>query len=149
MRKLLILVLLAWAARALAQEAYTLNATANQVADLSLIVAASNGRTCQNLGQVELCTQTQACTAAGAAGGGSCTAAQARAANARIYPQTQAGREEFVTFVIAAPRFQDMKAGIAGYDRQQMCIFWGTASQGQKDTACAAVGRAAGCSLCP
>lgn len=147
MRKLLIFPLLLLAAPLAAQESYTISANAGQVADLTLIVSANNGRTCLRLGQVELCTQAQACVAAGATGGASCTAGQARAANARIFPATQAGREEFVTFVIAAPRFQDMKQGIVGYDQERAKANWTVFNQAQKDAACASLGRAAGCQL--
>lgn len=149
MKKILLLLLVGMAAPAMAQETYSLSATAQQVSDLTLIVTAANGRACESFNLAETCTQAQACTAANAAGGASCTAAQARAANARIFPLTQPGREEFVTFMIAAPRFQDFKVGIVGRDHDKMCQFWSTATQVQKDTTCTSVGRSAGCQLCP
>lgn len=132
-----------------AQETYSLAATAQQVSDLTIVVAIENERTCIRLGQAASCTQAQACTAANAAGGASCTAAQARAATARIWPATQAGREEFVTFAIAAPRFQDLKAGTIGRHREKMCEAWTAANQAGKDSMCTATGNSAGCTLCP
>lgn len=134
---------------ALAQETYSVPATAGQVMDLTQIVAAHNEQTCERLSLTDACTQAQACTAANAAGGSSCTAAQARAANARIFPATQAGREEFVIFVIVAPRFADLRAGIVGHTRQRFCDwFTNTASQAQRDSVCTNAGRPAGCNVC-
>lgn len=87
---------------AMGQESYTVNATAGQVTDLTAIVDISNEQVCRGLGLALTCTQAQACTAKGAPGGASCTAVQARGAGVRIYPQTLAGREEFVTFALVA-----------------------------------------------
>jgi len=149
MKKLLFVGLLLLAPIVEAQETYSLSATAAQVTDLQAIVQASNEKVCNRFALADSCTQAQACTAAGAPGGASCTAAQARSVNVRVFPNTQAGREEFVTFVVAAPRFQDLRAGILGHNREKFCAFWATATRGQKDGICTAAGRAAGCELCP
>jgi hypothetical protein len=46
------------------------------------------------------CTQAQACVAAGAVGGASCSGSQANDANARIFAATQNGRENFAELMI-------------------------------------------------
>lgn len=149
MRKIVALIFVLLVATAAAQESYSVQATSGQVIDLALIVSASNERTCERFALADTCTQAQACTAANAVGGSSCTAAQARAANARIFPATQAGREEFVLHVIVAPRFLDMKASaVVGRHREKLCSFWGTANRTQKDAVCTAAGQASGCELC-
>jgi hypothetical protein len=128
-----------------AQETYSLSATANQVSLHDRDRASSNRQACTRLGLSSTCTQAQACTAANAAGGASCTAAQARAANARIYPATQAGREEFLTFSIVAPEFQRRVKGAAA-DEQNAAKAWFLAqSQAVRDAECAKWGVAAGC----
>lgn len=112
MRRLLFLAFVLIAVPAAAQETYTINASAGNVTDLAAIVGGQNLRVCRRLSTVATnptppsnCTQAQACLAAQAPGGSSCTAAQARGINARIYPATQAGRDEYVTFKIALPAF--------------------------------------------
>jgi hypothetical protein len=151
MKKLLLaaILLVLSSAAASAQESWTLNATANQVTDVSNILNGENLSTCARLALADGCTQAQACTAANAAGGSSCTAGQARTANARIWPQTQPGREEFVTFFIAAPRFLDLKGVEAQRARRRYCeIWWPAQSQGTKDAECAKLARNAGCEVC-
>ena len=113
MRRLILLSLALVAAPAYAQETYSIPATAPNVIDLASIVATQNLAICRRLSTVALnptpafnCSQAQACLAAVAPGGSSCTAAQARGADVRIYPATQAGREEYVTFKIAVPTFK-------------------------------------------
>lgn len=133
-----------------AQENYTIAGTAGQVTDLADGIVATNIKTCKRLvpGTPVGCTQAAACTAANAAGGASCTAAQARAANARIWiGTTQAGREEFVTFVFVAPHFQDLKATVAPAAQYQACLKWQTDNTTAKNSSCTAAGLAAGCTL--
>ena len=133
-----------------AQETYSLNATAGQVTDLTSVVVGANVDTCLRLGQGESCTQAEACEAASAAGGVSCTPAQARAANARLWPNTQAGREEFVTFFIVAPRFKDLRAAQNGRNRVRYCdIWWPAQTQTTKNAECSKLVQPAGCSVCP
>ena len=159
MRKAVLgLAVLLWPLLSEAQETYTINANANQVSDLTTIVGNENGQVCDQLALPLGCTQAQACTAANAPGGASCTAAQARGAGVRIYPQTQAGREEFVTFRVAAPKFQELRAGVPSFSQKKQCDFWATAPRagatGSRDAMCAAAGlptsvnAPAGCELC-
>jgi len=155
MKKLLLLLpLLLLAAAAHAQEAYSISATANQVNNLTDIVTTANARTCLRLTATEICTQAAACTAANAPGGSSCTAAQARGANARIYPLTQAGREEFVTFVFVAPQFIGALGDPVAFEFERACANWTAFTNTQKNSACQALGRTAStvavpCRLCP
>lgn len=148
MRRFPLLLLLLLAPVAWTQEDYTISANANQVADLTWIVSVANTKTCINWGLSAGCTQAAACTAANAAGGASCTAAQARAAQARVWPQTQAGRQEFVIFEIAAPGFQTLRTEANNFGRQAYCAWFNAQTQGVKDGVCTAIGLPAGCS-CP
>jgi hypothetical protein len=101
-----------------------------------------------SLGLATSCTQAQACTAANAPNGASCNAAQARSVGARIFPATEAGREEFVIFQITVPEFNRMREKIAQRHQELLCVFWGTANQTQKDAICTAASLPAGCLLC-
>jgi hypothetical protein len=142
---LLIVALLALAGAAQAQETYSIPANAGQVATLTDILTYANIDTCQRLVSANTCTQAQACTAANAASGASCTAAQARAANARIWLNTQSGREEFVIFQIAAPRFLDLAAGLASLKATIQARAAALATQTAKDSSCTDLGLPTGC----
>jgi len=146
--KKLLLALVLFAAPAIAQETYSIPANAGQVSDLTAIVDANNGRVCERLNLATNCAQSLACSTANAAGGSGCSAAQARAAAVRIFPQTQAGREEFVQFMIAAPKFLAIKTDIILRAQERLCAFWSTANQTQKDALCTSSGQSAGCLLC-
>jgi len=151
MKKLLLVALILGAAArtASSQETYSISAGAGNVSDLTAVVDVSNAKTCERNSLAPTCTQAQVCTAVSAPGGASCTAAQARGANVRIFPNTQPGREEYVTFQIALPKFNEIKADILARGQQQLCKFWTTATQPQKDALCTSSGQAAGCLLCP
>ena len=133
---------------AAAQETYSIAGTAGQVADLRQHTLALNRSTCARLQQAATCTQAQACTAANAPGGSSCTAAQARNASARIWPDTQAGREEFVTFQWVAPRFMEAKAALPSQTIGDYCNWWAVQNQTTKDAECTKIGAPTGCSIC-
>jgi hypothetical protein len=152
MRRLLELIaVLLFASIAQAQESYTLSATAPQVAVLRAYVITQGRDVCLRLGLSASCNQAQACTTANAPGGAGCSPAQARGASVRIYPDSQAGREEFVTFVWVAPDFIAVVAATKDADRRYWCgVWWATiANQTQKDTACTNAGLASGCDVCP
>lgn len=150
MKRLLILATLFLLPAGLqAQEAYAVNATAGQVTRLTKAVTIQNRQTCASSGFSANCTQAQVCTQANAAGGASCTAAQARAANVRIYPNTLARREEFVTFGLVVPAFQQLTATATTTDQQDFCAAFKAAAQGTKDATCATYGLPAACEICP
>lgn len=132
-----------------AQETYTINGSAGQVADLRQYVLAINRGQCRRLALAITCTQAQACTAANAPGGASCTAAQARGAGARIWPDTQAGREEFVTFQWIAPHFIEAKSSLPALAAPDYCGWWSAQNQTTKDAECTKIGAPTGCSICP
>lgn len=132
-----------------AQETYSLAATSVQVADLRQYVLAINRGQCRRLGLAITCTQAQACTAANAPGGASCTAAQARNSGARIWPDTQAGREEFVTFQWTAPRFLEARASLPALAAPDYCAWWNAQNQTTKDAECTKIGAPTGCAICP
>lgn len=145
MKKLLFVLTLLAGGSAFAQESYSLSFSANQVNNLDRDRASNNRQTCVKLGQVSTCTQAEACAAARAPGGASCTAAQARAANVRIYPATQAGREEFLTFSVVIPEFQRRLKGAAA-DEQNAAKAWFLAQNAVTQNAeCSKWGLANGC----
>jgi hypothetical protein len=130
------------------QETYSVAATANQVSNLTTAIASMNQELCDRYTLGQNCTQAQACTAVNAAGGAACTPAQARTANVRMWPNTQAGREEFVTFYLIAPRFQDLVSGTVGANRARYCAWWALQNQTTKDAECTKLGQPTGCSIC-
>lgn len=151
-----VLGLCAIAEAAIAQETWSIGPVPPaQVAAAADQVTFFNASTCQRLSTTaspltDTCTQAQACTNAGAAGGASCTPAQARAANARIFPATQAGREEYVTFTMVIPTLDDRREKVTNNNRLKQCKFWQTATAAQRNAICSAVGLPAGCDLsCP
>jgi hypothetical protein len=113
------------------------------------MVAANNNSVCAAVDLASGCTQAQACTAANATGGASCTAAQARNANVRIFPQTFAGREEFFQFRIALPKFLELRAEIVNLNQAHAKRTWDAGNQTVRDGMCTAAGLAAGCLLYP
>lgn len=147
-----IFVFLLTAPLALAQsENYTIPASAGQVTQLTEIVNAVNLETCFRFGKAAGCTDTGAggtCVAAQANGGASCTPGQARAADARIFPLTQAGREEYVIFKIAAPTFVSQKEIPNRLGKIAYCQWFEAQDQTGKDAECTKVGLLAGCT-CP
>lgn len=150
MRKLIplfVIVLLGLAGLAQAQETYSLPASAGNVTSLSNQITAMNAMTCLSKSAAggATCTQAQACTAYSAPGGASCTAAQARSAGARIWPLTQPGREEYVTFIITLPRFLDLDGGLPALKNQVLTLQLPSLSGATKDSACTTLGLPAGC----
>lgn len=134
-----------------AQETYSVSANATQTFDFRQHVIGANRSTCRRLGASGApdCTQANACLAANAQGGASCTAAQARAASARIFPDSQAGREEYLTFVWVAPQFVAARGALTVVHDIERCNWWNNvATQPQRDADCAKYGLQAGCTLC-
>lgn len=141
----LIFIILLLSGPAMAQETYSLNASAGNVTTLTGVITGLNGNLCVQYGLPRTCTQSQVCTASNTPGGASCTAAQARTNNVRIFPLTQAGREEFTTHRIAAPKFTELVRDQRNEDRRAFCAGWNAASQLAKDNACSDLGLPAGC----
>lgn len=131
-----------------AQETYQLTAGAGNVTTLSAVITSRNAAICARAAQGPTCNQAQACSGIGVAGGASCTANQARAANARIYALSQPGREEFVTFEIALPTFLAMVAEMNAANRKTFCDGFTAATTTAKNNACSAIGLASGCDPC-
>ena len=149
MKKLLLaLTLVALPSMVEAQEVYSISATANQVTRITRANALTARRTCLRLGLAEGCTQAQACVAANAAGGASCTAAQARAANARIYPITQAGREEFITFEFIVKELKEFDAEAVRRDQDLYCIWFKAQNQATQNAECSKISSVAECKIC-
>jgi hypothetical protein len=135
---------------AVAQEAYTLNASAGNVTTLTGVITKRNGDLCASYGQARTCSQATMCTLASVAGGASCTAAAARTAGVRIYPLTLSGREEFTTYQIALPKFVEIVGEQDAETRRSFCEFWLAANTTARNSACSAIGASAGCDpVCP
>lgn len=152
MKRFVPLVLVAlWAPSVLSQESYNVGpASAPQVTTLTTVIAFLNGETCVRLGLPRTCTQAQACADSdcAAAGGASCSAAQARAAGCRLWiPSTLAGREEFVTFGIALPRFNELVATQNAAAKFDFCTAW-TANTGGHSTCRTAISAPSGSDPC-
>lgn len=140
-----------------AQETYCSTANANQAADVRLHVLGVNRETCERLvplsGPSFNCTQAAACTAANAAGGSGCSPAQARQASARIWPDSQAGREEFQSFEWDLPQFVTARASLPQRGYTAYCRWWSTATQVQREADCTKAnlpitGTIQACSIC-
>jgi hypothetical protein len=111
MKKLILLLcIIGWAGLASAQETYSIalggtaentkSAKQTQVGMVNLGRLQWNEDVCKAGSLPATCTQAQACSALNVAGGASCTAAAAMAADARIFPDSQAGREGFIANVM-------------------------------------------------
>jgi hypothetical protein len=136
---------LVFSATAAAQETYSLPASAGNVTTLSGVMTGQNGDNCARYFLARTCTQAQICAAAAAPGGSGCSAAQARSAGVRIYPLTQAGREEFVTFGIALPAFLQLVNNQKAEDRRAFCEGWAATSVANRNAFCTTMGQASGC----
>lgn len=134
-----------------AQETYSVTAPAPYVATVTALVKGANIATCVRFAIAPAsCTQAAACTAAGAAGGAGCSPAQARAAGARIFPQTTAGREEYLSFSIVIPTLDDRKQSLPVVQTARRCANWAQLDQASKDAECTRTpypGLEAGCDL--
>lgn len=150
MRKALFLLLaILWPEFSAAQESYTLSAGATNVTTLTEVITLLNSETCGRYSLADNCTQAAVCTAATATGGAGCTAAQARAGGVRIYPLTQAGREEFVTFGIALPEFLRLAETAQRVAQKKLfCDSWAVASVANRNTCRTAVAAASNADPC-
>lgn len=158
MKKLLLLIfplmVLAQSSQA-AQETYSVTAPAQDVAFIDRSRVKRNTAVCARFNLAASCTQGQACTAAGAAGGASCTAIQARAVDVEIFANTLAGRETFfIQKILKRVRDEVLKLELGNDDAAQKCINWRAGNDTVKDAMCAAAGSpvpatvALGCQLC-
>jgi hypothetical protein len=156
MRRLLPLLLLLLPTSAMAQETYQFSSTAQQQARINRGRLLVNRATCLRLGlpagfsDAANCTQAQACIQAGAVGGASCTAAQARAENARIYPNTTAGREEAMVFEGVVPWVMGLTTTARATDPDAYCTnFWASANTTTRNAECTKSGLPNDCDICP
>lgn len=156
MRKtiLSILLLLFVVGLASAQETYSvvLSSPAN-VAKLDVGRKLSNQAVCTRFALPASCTQAQACAASFLATGqpstgGSCSGAEAQSAGVRIYANTLAGREGFVTNEIIKTQIDAFSRQRAKLDFSALQGFCRTATQPQIDGVCTASGLSAGCGVC-
>ena len=135
MKKALVAILILWAGPALAQESYTLNATAGNITNFI-----DPGRVSYN---------EQACNAAALPL--TCTEAQLQAVEGhetdRIYPDSQAGRQDYVVQVILQPRIPEIRNDMRRWDRIKAQLAWAGFNRTQKDAVCSALGLPAGCEL--
>lgn len=152
MRKLLLSALVLVAAPlAHAQETYSGTYPAAQVARLNRVRVALNDQTCNRVGLAPGCTQAQACVAANATGGAACTNGQAKAANARIYADSQPDREDLVFNYFALSAFKATERQLLQGPEASVTCNWfnNVASQAERDARCVQEGNPAGCNPCP
>lgn len=136
-----------------AQTSYSIafTSSAQQDTDLIEIIADDNNKTCLRLGLAIGCNQGQACTTPGTTcvGGVSCSAAQARACNARIFSSSStANREEFLLHSYIVPRFNSDVQSLPSSNQTSACRNWQSFNQTQRNSACTAFGLTAPCRLC-
>jgi hypothetical protein len=140
MKKVLLGLILLAPLPALAQETYSIPATAAQAARVERQRVRQNAMTCKRFNLAPTCTQAQACVAAGAAGGAACTALQARATtpSSEMFPATLAGRESMIIFAIVVPHFNDFLTQDIADDSAAYCIWWKDAAttRAAKDIDC-------------
>lgn len=141
MRRFPLLLLMLFLSPALgAQESYTQNATAPQAAKVTTARLDRNANTCLSLGLASDCTQAAACVAVGLAS--NCSANAARVAGVRIDDTNQSWSETILYTEIKKRDETDEQADVAASRAA-----WFAASQAQRDSACSAIGRPAGCKL--
>ena len=145
--RILLAILLLLSFSVAAQETYSIPGSAGNVTTLTAGITKLNGDKCAQYGLARTCTQAQICTSAGAPGGASCTNAQARTSGVRIWPLTQAGREEFITFAPGwvSDQFQAFIATQQAESRRVFCAAWTAATTTARNNACSAIGASAGC----
>jgi len=144
-----------------APEIYQVVATSPRVADMIQIVDMRNQKTCQRIHVQNgknpwpvpyVCTQAEVCTATmppitpcdDATSQGR---SNLRQANARIYPNTFSGRDEFMSFVIAGPQFLDQINAVPSWQRFVQCIAWHGADAAARNQMCAQAGLSPDCRL--
>ena len=161
MRKLILAALvIGLSGAASAQETYSVTiggTTANRnsmVGQIDLGRTQNNTDVCARALQAPTCTQAQACTGLNVPGGAACTPAQATAAEARIYPNSTAGREAFVAALMVrayAPNY------LAEQIRREAAAYLGwcqVADQTARNQVCAIINAAnpaipaTGCNPC-
>lgn len=154
MKKLLALALLLFPGFASAQENYNIviSAPAN-VAKLDIGRRLANQAVCTGLSLAASCTQAQACAASFSAtgqpaSGASCTAIEANDAGVRIYANTLAGREAFITMEMIKANLDVFARQRAKLDFAALQAFCRVATQPQIDGVCTASGLSAGCGVC-
>jgi hypothetical protein len=154
MKRLILTVLvLLTASLASAQETYSFSVggtTGNRnslVGMLELGRVQNNTDVCVRAALPATCTQAQACTALGVAGGASCTAPDAIAARARIYPASLAGREAFLANEMVRTKAPEFYAEQVRRDAAALAAFCAI-SQGNRDALCSLLGLVAGCGAC-
>ena len=153
-RLLLIVAVLLAAASVQAQETYSVTLggiTTNRnsfVGQVELGRVQVNSDVCTNKGLPADCTQAQACVAYGVTGGSSCTAADALAAEARIYANTLAGRESFVANQVVRFRLSMYLTEQIRREAATFTTWCKSANQTALNAVCTAAGLPNGCYPC-
>jgi hypothetical protein len=149
MKRLLVLAAILWAPQLMAQETYSANYGAAAVTRFDKVRVGVNNETCRRLSLSASCTQAQACVAAGAANGAACSTADAVAVDARIYPNTQAGREELYKANSEARLKAIERRLLKEPDSRAVCTWYASATGVERATFCATVGLPSDCDPCP
>jgi len=154
MKKALISVLLLFAVSASAQETYsiTINLPAN-VAKLDIGRQLANRALLNRFGLASNATQADVCAASLAqtgqpTSGSACTLVEANGLGIRIFPNTLAGRELFISQNLIKAELDVFARQRAKLDFANLQTFCKTATQPQIDGVCTATGLSAGCGVC-
>jgi hypothetical protein len=143
---LLVLAFLAVAGVVSAQETYSIDLVAGNVASLDLGRTQHNAKVCARMGLPAGCTQSEACVAKGLSSG--CTAAEAQTAEVRIYPDTLAGREGFIKTELIKKSIEEFVAEQKKKDQAVRVAWCVAANQTQRNALCTLIGLGAGCFAC-
>lgn len=153
-RLFLVFAVLLAAASVQAQETYSVTlagTTANRnsrVGQVELGRLQVNSDVCTAKGLAADCTQAQACVAYGVTGGAACTAADALAAEARIYANTLAGREGFVANQVVRFRLSMYLTEQIRREGETFTTWCKAANQTALNAVCSAAGLPNGCYPC-
>jgi hypothetical protein len=156
-KSLLALALVLLASLTYADETYSIVATGSTatlsswLGGLDLFRIQQNADVCTRAKLATNCTQADACVALNVPGGASCTAAQANAADARIFTNTLSGREGLLAIKGLKWMAEEARARKAreeaGYG--VLSAWCGTnPNTSALDTMCAALGLSSGCYVC-
>lgn len=135
MKKLLAILIILWAIPASAQETYDFSVTAGQITNVVNPARVTfNEQNCAAANLVLTCTEVQLQAVAGFG-------------SARIYADTQAGRDEWFEDVVITPLIPQFKSATKQWDLARAKVDWNDKSRANKDIECVHAGRAAGCEL--
>lgn len=133
--KKLLAVLIVFAVPAVAQETYSIPATANQASIVDRARILTNRRSCTSIGLPKTCTQAD-------------VDILAPAPAVVVYPDSLAGRTGLLKGILVR-NIKAMLDAILAQERIDFCDWFEvTATEGQRNAVCSAAGLPNGCTMC-